>query len=136
MPAPAERAPSAGSKPREGTASAHREPARRRQRREQGMNIFDILAEQRITDALLRGEFDDLPGAGRPLEFDDDPFVSPEQRMVHRILKNAGFAPREIVLRKEIAGLRQEIASLPPGEMRSALKRKLVWLIVQLGEMR
>jgi hypothetical protein len=99
-------------------------------------NIFDILAEQRITDAMLRGEFDHLPGAGRPLEFEDDLFVNPEQRMVNRILKNAGFAPREIFLRKEVAEMRKELATLPSGEPRRALKRKLAWLIVQLSEMR
>ena len=36
------------------------------------MSIFDILAEQRIAEAFRRGEFEHLPGAGRPLVFDDD----------------------------------------------------------------
>ena len=95
--------------------------------------IFEILAEQRIADAIRRGELDCLPGAGKPLEFDDDPFVSPEQRMVNRVLKNAGFTPPEVALRKEIAGLRQEIAALPEGEPRSELKRKLAWLLLELA---
>lgn len=99
-------------------------------------NIFDILAERRISDAVRRGDLDNLPGAGRPLEFEDDLFVSPEQRMVNRILKNAGFAPREIFVRREIAELRQEIATLSQGELRSAKKRKLAWLIVQLSHLR
>ena len=96
--------------------------------------IFDRLAEQRIRDAQRRGDFDRLPGAGRPLVFDDEPFVSPEQRMVNRILKNAGFTPREIVLRKEIAALRQEIASANRGERRERLKRELALLLMQLSE--
>ena len=95
--------------------------------------IFEILAEQRIADAIRRGELDGLPGAGKPLEFDDDPFVSPEQRMVNRVLKNAGFTPPEVALRKEIARLRQEIAALPEGAQRSELKRKLAWLLLELG---
>ena len=33
------------------------------------VKIFEILAERRITEAVQRGELDDLPGAGRPLEF-------------------------------------------------------------------
>lgn len=95
--------------------------------------IFEILAEQRIVDAIARGELDNLPGAGKPLEFDDEPFVSPEQRMVNRVLKNAGFTPPEVLLRKEIAALRREIEALPQGEARSALKRKLALLLLQLG---
>ncbi|MDR0633917.1 MAG: DUF1992 domain-containing protein, partial [Azoarcus sp.] len=53
-------------------------------------SIFDILAEQRIAEAARRGEFERLPGAGQALVFDDDPLLSPEQRMANKILKNAG----------------------------------------------
>ena len=34
--------------------------------------ILDAIAEERIARARDAGEFDDLPGAGRPLELDDD----------------------------------------------------------------
>ncbi len=96
--------------------------------------IFEALAERRISEAVLRGDLDGLPGAGKPLELDDDPLVAPEQRMVNRILKNAGFTPREIVLRKEIAALRHEIASANRGERREQLKRELALLLIQLSE--
>ncbi|MGE5490835.1 MAG: DUF1992 domain-containing protein [Actinomycetota bacterium] len=97
-------------------------------------SLFDILAERRIVDAIARGELDHLPGAGKPLEFEDDPFVSPEQRMVNRIVKNAGFTPPEIMLRKEIADLRKEIEAMPAGEQRDALRRELMFLLLKLGE--
>lgn len=98
------------------------------------VNIFDILAEQRIVDALRRGEFDHLPGAGRPLDLADDPLVPAERRMMDHILKNAGVAPAEIGLRREIAALRTEIATLPAGAARDELRRRLAWLILRLGE--
>lgn len=99
-------------------------------------SIFDILAEQRILDALCNGDFDDLPGAGRPLVFEDELFVSPEQRMVNHILRNAGFTPPEIGLRKEIAALRAQIDGLDSGDARlRALRRRLGMLIIQLQEM-
>ena len=53
------------------------------------MLALEWLAEKRIEDAVAQGEFDNLPGAGRPLELDDDPLVPEEMRMAHRILKNA-----------------------------------------------
>ncbi len=96
--------------------------------------IFEILAERRIIEAVLRGDLDGLPGAGKPLEFEDDPLVTPEQRMVNRILKNAGFTPREIVLRKEIAALQNEIRNTPRGERRDRLKRELAMLLIQVSE--
>ena len=69
------------------------------------MSIFSILAEQRIEEAQARGEFDHLPGAGKPLEFEDDSAVPEDLRMAYKVLRNAGFVPPEIADRKEIGNL-------------------------------
>lgn len=95
------------------------------------LSIFDLLAEQRIADAIRRGELDNLPGSGRPLELDDDPLLSPEQRMANRILKNAGLVPAEIGLWRELAALRAQLRSADD-DVRVALHRRLAVLIVQL----
>ena len=42
---------------------------------------FEAIAEQRIRDALARGEFDHLPGAGKPLQLDDDSLIPEDQRL-------------------------------------------------------
>jgi DnaJ homologue, subfamily C, member 28, conserved domain len=60
------------------------------------MLAFELIAERKIEEALARGEFDGLPGEGRPLDLDDDALVPEELRMAYRILKNAGFAPQEV----------------------------------------
>lgn len=60
------------------------------------MLVFEMIAERRIAEAVAQGEFDGLPGAGRPLELDDDALVPAELRMAHRILKNAGFLPGDV----------------------------------------
>ena len=69
------------------------------------MLVFETIAEQRIAEALERGELDGLPGAGRPLALDDDAHVPEDLRLAYRILKNAGFVPPEIEARREIAEL-------------------------------
>jgi hypothetical protein len=69
------------------------------------MLSLDSIAEQKIIDAQARGEFDDLPGAGRPLALEDDALVPEDQRLAYRILKNAGFVPPEVEARREIADL-------------------------------
>ncbi len=96
--------------------------------------IFEQLAERRISEALARGDLDHLPGAGKPLVFDDEPLLSPEQRMVNRILKNAGFTPREVLLRREIAALRQAVEALPAGAERDEKRRELLLLLVKVAE--
>jgi hypothetical protein len=57
--------------------------------------MLDFLIEQRLEDAVSRGEFQNLPGEGRPLELDDDALVPEDLRLAYRILKNAGFVPPE-----------------------------------------
>jgi len=66
------------------------------------MDIFDQIAEARIQEALRAGELSNLPGAGKPLQLDDDSMIPRELRAAYRILKNSGFLPPEIQLRKEI----------------------------------
>jgi hypothetical protein len=91
------------------------------------MNAFDWIAEQRIAEAIARGDFDDLPGAGRPLVLDDDPLVPPEVRMAHRILRNAGFVPPELEERREAAALRALLgAAVAECERRRAAARLLL----------
>jgi hypothetical protein len=71
------------------------------------------LAERKIEEAIARGEFDDLPGAGRPLELDDiDPLIPEELRLVYRILKNAGYRVAEIDEGAERATARRKLALL------------------------
>lgn len=75
------------------------------------MLVFEALAEQRILAALEAGEFDHLPGAGRPLELEDDSLVPEELRMAYRILKNAGLVPPEIEALREIGELERLVQS-------------------------
>lgn len=67
--------------------------------------MLDFIAEQRIAEAIANGDFDDLPGSGKPLELDDDSLLPEELRLACRILKNAGFVPPEI---ESLKGLKAE----------------------------
>jgi len=60
------------------------------------MLALELIAERKIAEAAAQGEFDNLPGAGQPLDLDEDPLVPEEQRMANRILRNAGFKPPEV----------------------------------------
>ena len=71
------------------------------------MDIIDKVAEARIQEAIERGELSDLPGEGKPLRLDDDANVPEELRAAYRLLKNAGFLPPELELRKDISEAEQ-----------------------------
>ena len=77
------------------------------------VTVLLYLAEHRIEEAIARGEFADLPGAGRPLELDDvDPLLPEELRLAYRILKNAGFSPAEVDETAGRATARKKLALL------------------------
>jgi hypothetical protein len=70
------------------------------------MDILAKIAEQRIREAMERGEFDNLPLHGKPLNLDDLTGVPEHLRMGYKILKNAGVLPEEMQLKKEIVSLK------------------------------
>jgi hypothetical protein len=76
------------------------------------MDPLALLAEEKIREAMARGEFDNLPGAGKPLEIEDDSMVPEDVRVAYKILKNAGCLPPELEIRKEIVTLKSLIASV------------------------
>ena len=71
--------------------------------------MLDFLAEQKLEEAVSRGELDDLPGQGRPLELDDDRLIPEDLRVAYRILKNAGYVPPELETVNQIAELERTI---------------------------
>jgi DnaJ family protein C protein 28 len=66
------------------------------------MKHWESLIDQKIREAMEQGEFDDLPGKGKPIDTSENPFEDPEMRLAHRVLRNAGFAPSWIEERKDI----------------------------------
>jgi Domain of unknown function (DUF1992) len=73
--------------------------------------MLDFLVEQRLEEAVSRGELSNLPGEGRPLELDDMALVPDELRAAYRILKNAGFVPPELEALSDIAQLENLVSA-------------------------
>ncbi|GMR04661.1 MAG: DUF1992 domain-containing protein [Thermodesulfobacteriota bacterium] len=97
------------------------------------MEFFEWLAEERIREAMERGDFADLPGAGRPLSLEDDSGVDPEQRLAFKILKNAGCLPPELELKKDIHRLIDFIATVEDDAEALELKREVDFKIMRFN---
>lgn len=97
---------------------------------------FADLVEQRIKQAQKKGEFDNLEGANKPLKFEDQ-HIPEEFRLGHKILKNAGFLPPEVELRKQINQTEQllDAARIDTPEQRK-IQKKLNYLITKLNTLR
>ncbi|RZB34123.1 MAG: hypothetical protein SRB2_03516 [Desulfobacteraceae bacterium Eth-SRB2] len=97
---------------------------------------FGKIIEERILTAQKRGEFENLPGAGKPLEFEDDRFVSEELRLAYKILKNADCVPVEIELKKEIRQTEDLLAGMQETSEKYRILKKLNFLILKLNSIR
>ena len=71
---------------------------------------FDESIEAQIREAQARGDFDNLPGKGKPIDLSEY-FSTPEDvRVAQTLLKNAGMVPVEIDLLQEIAALKEALS--------------------------
>jgi len=95
-------------------------------------SAFDRIAEERIARAVADGEFDRLPGAGRPLELDDDLLVPAEVRMSNRILKNAGCIPPELEALKEARSVAEHLVKAREQDAMRNARRRLAALQMRL----
>jgi hypothetical protein len=89
------------------------------------MFVLDLIAEQKIAEAIARGDLSNLPGEGRPLDLVDERLIPEDLRVAYRILKNAGFVPPELETVREIGELERLIETLSEGETRTRANRKL-----------
>ncbi|HVY07930.1 MAG TPA: DnaJ family domain-containing protein [Burkholderiales bacterium] len=102
------------------------------------LSFLDYIAEQKIEEAVRKGELDALPGSGKPLALDDDAHVPEDMRMAMRILRNAGLVPPEVQSMRDIADLECLLQSegALDGAARRIAMRKLQLLRVALDEAR
>ena len=93
------------------------------------------IVEQRIKEALERGEFDNLPGQGEPLTLEDDSNVPEDLRLAYRILKNADCLPPELELKKEIRQMEDLLENIPDEREKYRQIKKINYKIMQLNMM-
>ena len=94
-------------------------------------SVIQSIAERRIEESMAKGDFDDLPGRGKPLELEDDSHVPPELRMAYKVLRNAGCVPPELAERKEISNLADMLEHCEDEQERVRQMQKLRFMILQ-----
>ncbi len=60
------------------------------------------LVERQIREAMARGAFRDLPGKGKPLDLERNPFLDESLEVAYKVLRDGGFAPEWIEADKEV----------------------------------
>ncbi len=59
-------------------------------------------AEEQIQQAMEEGKFENLPGKGKLIKLDENPFEAPEWRLAYKMLRDNGFTLPWIEARQEI----------------------------------
>lgn len=86
---------------------------------------IESAIEEKIKQAIARGEFDNLAGKGKPLDLDAY-FNTPEHlRMGYSILKSNDFVPEEIEMLREIGNLRTLLKDSAEEAEKDVLSKKL-----------
>ena len=86
---------------------------------------IESAIEEKIKKAIARGEFDNLPGQGKPIDLDAY-FNTPEElRMAFAMLRSNDFVPEEIELLREIGNLRTALKHSVDDAEKVKLSREL-----------
>jgi hypothetical protein len=86
---------------------------------------FERIVEAAIQEAMARGEFDDLPGKGKPIDLTEY-FNTPEDvRVAQSMLKSAGMIPVEIELLQEMMAFKELIRSSTDETQKAKYRKSL-----------
>lgn len=90
-------------------------------------NTMERPIDKMIREAMERGEFDNLPGKGKPLTHLDDYFSAPaELRLGFNVLRNANTPPYEVEMMNEIVALKKELQATTTTERKQELRRTIM----------
>lgn len=98
--------------------------------------MFEQIAERKIREAMARGEFDNLPGRGEPIDHSEYFAVPEHLRAAYAMLKKNGFVPEEVLLLREINETRENLESCEDPERRRKLETLVNAKLLKLDMLR
>ena len=96
---------------------------------------FEKIIEQRIQKAQRKGDFENLPGRGKPLP-KEDMNVPEDLRLAYKILKNADCIPPELEIKTEIRNTKELLSGMEETSEKYKVLKKLNLLILKLNSLR
>ncbi len=84
----------------------------------------DSLVESKIKVAIAKGKFKNLPGKGKPLDLSCYFRIPEPFRIAYHMLKNAGYLPYEVQLKKEIEEIKAKLRTCNDKEEITKLQKE------------
>ena len=86
---------------------------------------IEKFVEEQVRKAMEAGEFDNLPGKGKPLDLKAY-FDTPEDlRMAYSILKSNNFVPEEVEMLKEIEAQKKRLETCTDETRKDLLRKEI-----------
>ena len=86
---------------------------------------FEDPMEIKIKKAMAEGEFDNLQGRGKPLDLSGYNEIPDHLRTAYHVIKNAGYVPEEVRLKKEMELIKEKIRTCNSEKEKEKLKKEL-----------
>jgi hypothetical protein len=86
---------------------------------------FEDPVEIKIRQAMSEGAFDNLKGKGKPLNLDKYQAIPEHLRTAYHVIRNAGYIPEEVRLKKEMETLKAKIKQCPSKPEKDRLMKEL-----------
>jgi hypothetical protein len=103
-------------------------------KRVQRLQLQEDHIGQALRESEASGELKSAPSYGKPLDFGDGYDETPDAlKMPMKILRDAGYAPPEVELMREIAALQQHVDAAPDDAASRPLRQKLAEMRQQLA---
>ncbi len=95
-------------------------------KRENALRLVEDHIGRHLAESQKTGELQAAASFGKPLDFGDGYFETPEDlRMGYKILKDGGYVPPEVELMQEIEALRRNLEAAPNGADAPANQKRL-----------
>jgi len=90
-----------------------------------GNMSIEKFVEEQVRKAMEAGEFDNLPGKGKPIDLRAY-FETPEDlRMAYSMLKSSNFVPEEVEMLKEIEAQKKRLESCKDETQKDRLRKEI-----------
>ena len=94
---------------------------------------FEDIAEAKIRQAMADGEFNNLKGKGKPIDLNKYYGMPGHLRLGYQLLKNAGYIPEEVRLKKEMEIIKEKIRKTESENKKKKLMKELTEISQQFN---
>lgn len=87
--------------------------------------MLEKFVGERIREAMARGEFDNLPGQGRPVDLTEYFQLPEDLRVAYTLLRQHNIVPEEVRLLRDLGELRARREACADPDQRAELARAI-----------